>query len=77
MSTHIPFFVVGWMEHEPGAAEARWAGHIEYLKKRYSPYQDAVELDEEAIELEWKILPGFTTLTILQEIQEDLEEKNI
>ena len=30
----------------------------------------------EAIEFEWQILPGFTTLTILQEIQMDLERTN-
>ena len=32
-------------------------------------------IDGEAIE--WKIVPGFSTLTILQEIQKDLEKNNI
>ena len=34
--------------------------------KRFPSYQDEVVLDGEAIELEGKILPGPTTLTILQ-----------
>ena len=33
--------------------------------------------DGEATEFEWKNFPGFTTLTILKEIQMDLERKNI
>ena len=36
-----------------------------------------MNLDGEAIEFEWKIRPGFTTLTVLKEIQMDLERKNI
>ena len=46
------------------------------ISKRYPSYQDAVGLDGEPIEFEWKILPRFTTLTILKEIQLDLERKN-
>ena len=42
----------------------------------HSSYQDAVGIDGEAIEFEWSNLPGFSTLTILHEIQKDLE-KNI
>ena len=33
--------------------------------------------DGEAIEFEWTSFPGFTTLTILKEIQKDLESKNM
>ena len=34
-------------------------------------------IDGEAIEFEWKILQGFSTLSILQEMQRNLQEKNI
>ena len=33
--------------------------------------------DGEAIEFEWKNVPGFSSLSILQEIQKDLARKNI
>ena len=67
---------VGKIEQNPGAADAKWTGQVEDLK-RYPSYQNAVGLDGEAIEFEWKNFPGFTTLTILKEIQMDLERKNI
>ena len=34
-------------------------------------------IDRQAIEFEWKIFQGFSSLSILQEIQQDLEKKNI
>ena len=34
-------------------------------------------IDGEAIALEWEIVPGFSTFSILQEIQKDLEGKNM
>ena len=34
------------IEHNPGAADAKWTGQIEDLK-RYSSYQDAVGFDEQ------------------------------
>ena len=58
-----------------GATE-RWKGQIEDLKK-CSSYQDAVGLDGEAIEFEWNIFPEFSSLSLLREIQNDLETKNI
>ena len=61
---------VGKVEQEPGVARAKWAGQMEDFK-RYPSYRDAVGLDGEAIEFEWKHFPGFSTLTILQEIQND------
>ena len=54
---------VGRMEHEPGAA-------------KYCSYQDAVGLDGEAIEFEWKKIPRISTLTILQEIVKDLGKEH-
>ena len=45
---------VGKAEQDPGAADAKWTGQIEDLK-RYPSYQDAVGLDEEAIVFELKI----------------------
>ena len=66
---------VGRMEQEPGATE-RWKGQVEDPKK-CSSYQDAVEIDGEAIEFEEKNIPGFSKLSVLQEIQEDLAGNNI
>ena len=66
---------VGKIEQNPGAADAKWTGQIEDLK-RYPSYQDAVGLDGEAIEFEWTNFQGFTTLTVLKEIQTDLARKN-
>ena len=66
---------VGKIEQNAGAADAKWTGQIEDLI-RYPSYQDAVGLDGEAIEFEWKRFPGFSTLTVLKEIQMDLERKN-
>ena len=54
----------------------RWKGQVEGLWL-FSSYQDAVGMDGEAIEFEWKIFPGFASLSILQEIQQDLARKNI
>ena len=66
----------GKIEHNPGAADAKWTGQVEDLK-RFPSYQDAVGLDGEAIEFEWKKFPIFTTLTMLKEIQMDLGRKKI
>ena len=66
---------MGKIEQAPGAAGAKWAGQMEDLK-RYPSYQDAVGIDGEATEFEWKNFPRFRTLTILKEIHMDLERKN-
>ena len=39
--------------------------------------KNIVGIDRDAIEFEWNIFPGFSSLKILQEIQPDLEKKNI
>ena len=54
---------VGQVKDISGATE-RWKGQVEDLKK-YSSYQDAVGLDGEPIEFEWKIVPGFSSLSLL------------
>ena len=67
---------VGQMEDSKEAIEG-WRGQVERLSL-YSSYQDVVRrIDGEAIELEWNIFPGFSSLAILQEIQKDLARKNI
>ena len=66
---------VGQVKEISGATE-RWKGQAEGLKK-YSSYQDAVGVDGEPIEFEWKNFSGFSSLSILREIQKDLETKNI
>ena len=40
-------------------------------------YGELLGIDGEAIEFEWNILPGFTSLQILQEIQDDSQKWNI
>ena len=82
VSVHAESFVcvgkvkrVGKLEQEPSAADADWTGQIEDLIK-YPSYQDAVGVDGEAVEVEWKIFTGLTTPTIVKEIQMDLEREN-
>ena len=43
----------------------------------YSSYRDAVGIDGGAIGFEWKNFQGFSSLSILRDIQQDLEKKNI
>ena len=61
------------MNDSPGATE-RWKGQAEGLKL-YSSYPDAVGIDGEAIELESTNFPGFSSSSILQEIQKRLGEE--
>ena len=42
---------------------------------KYSSYQDAVGNDGEAIDFEWTNFPGFSSLSILEQIQQDLEKR--
>ena len=55
--TLIPFFVSEKAKDISGAT-ARWTGQVKDLKK-YSSYQDAVGIDGEATELEWKFSQDF------------------
>ena len=57
-------------------AIARRDGEVEELKM-YPSNQEAAGIDGEPIEFEWNIFPGFSSLGILQKIQEDLKRKNI
>ena len=67
---------VGQVKHISGATE-RWKGPVEDLKKS-SSYQDAVGIDGEAIVFEWHNLPGFSSLSVLEEIRrESLAGKKI
>ena len=59
----------------PGTAERRWKGQVEDLRM-YSAHQDAVGNRWRSNRIR-EHFPGFSTLSILQEIQKDLEEKNI
>ena len=64
---------VGQMKDTPGAIE-RWKVEEEGLRL-YSSCQDAVGIDGEAIEFEWKNSPGFSSLSILQKIQDVVETR--
>ena len=61
---------VGQMKDSPEAIE-RWRGQVEGIRL-YSPYQVAVGIDGEAIEFEWKMFPGFSSLSILQEFRDQI-----
>ena len=63
---------MGKIEQHPGAADSKWTGQIEDLK-RFPSYREAVDLDGEAFEFEWRNFPGFTTWIFLKEIQMGLE----
>ena len=62
--------------NESKEAITRWEGQVEELKM-YLSYRELLGIDGEAIEFEWNIFPGFSSLKILQEIQRDKERKNI
>ena len=66
---------LGKTEQGSGAAE-KWKGKLEDVEM-YSPYQDAVGIDGDAIEFECKTFPDFSIMSILEEIQKDLIQKNI
>ena len=57
-------------------AKARWSSQVEEFQM-YFAVQEFLGIDGEAIEFEWNILPGFTTVQILQEMQSDLQCQNI
>ena len=59
----------------PGAIE-RWKGHVEELKL-YSSYQDAVGIDGEAIEFEWKNFQGFFIIVYSSRNPTEFEEGDI
>ena len=51
-------------------------GQVEEFKMSPS-YKELLGTDGAAIEFEWNIFPGFTSLQILQEIQNDLRKRNV
>ena len=57
-------------------ALTRWEGQVEEFKVSLS-YKELMKIEGEPIEVEWSILPEFSSLQILQKIQNDLRERNI
>ena len=51
----------------------RWEGQMEEFKMSAS-FRELLVIDGEALEFEWNILPGFTSLQILLEIQNNLQK---
>ena len=74
VSTQTPYYV--WRRCGLKEAKTRWEGQVEEFKMSVS-YKDLVGPDGEPTEFEWSILPGLTSLKILQKIQNDLRERNI
>ena len=66
---------VGQM-NESKEAIKRWEGQMEE-HKMFTSYKELLGIDGEAIEFEWKIFSGFSSLQILPEIQRDLKRKSI
>ena len=62
--------------YDNGDAIIRWEGQVEEFKMSAS-YKELLVIDEEPIEFEWNILTGFSSLQLLQKIQNDLRERNI
>ena len=62
--------------YDNGDAIIRWEGQVEEFKMSAS-YKELLVIDGEPIEFEWNILPGFSSLQLLQKIQNDLRERNI
>ena len=62
--------------HDNRDAIFRWKGQVEEFKMSAS-YKELLVFDGEPIEFEWNILPGFSSLQLLQKIQNDLRERNI
>ena len=52
-----------------------WDGQVEEFKMPLS-YKELLGVDGEAIDFEWNVIPGFSTLQILQEIQDDVRERD-
>ena len=62
--------------NESKDAIVRWEGQVEEFKMSPS-YKDLLGIDGEAIEFECNISRGFSSLQVLQEIQNDLRKRNI
>ena len=62
--------------NESKEAITGWEGHVEKFKM-YPSYKEPLGLGGEAIEVEWNIFSGFSSLLILQEIQQVLKRKSI
>ena len=55
---------------------ARWKGQVQDLEG-YQSYQDDLGVDGEAIEFEWKISQELQHRLFLQQIQKDMQDRNI
>ena len=56
-------------------AITRCEGQVEEFKMSPS-YKELLGIDGEPIEFDWNIFPGFSSMQILQKIQDDLRERN-
>ena len=57
-------------------ANRKWENQGEEFRQ-FNSYRESLGIDGEPIEFEWNIFPGLTSLEILQNIQGDLQERNI
>ena len=65
-----------WKMRDNRDAIRRCEGQVEEFNMS-AYYKELLGIDEEPIEFEWNILPGLSSLQILQKIQDDLQERNI
>ena len=64
------------MMNDSKDAITKWEGQVEVFKMSPS-YKELTGIDGEPIVFEWNVLPGLSSLQILQKIQDDLRERNI
>ena len=61
---------------EHSEANQRWKNQLEEFRQS-SSYRELFGMDGEPIEFEWNVLHGFSSLQILQKIEDDSRERNI
>ena len=58
---------------EPSETVKKWKEQLEWFTTT-TQYKELGRIDGEPMEFEWKIFPGFTTLQIIREIQNMMDE---
>ena len=58
---------------DPSEANRRWEGQVADFQL-FASCEELLGIDGDPIEFEWNIVPGLTSLQILQRIQNDLQE---
>ena len=65
--------IVSWKTKETSETVKKWKEQLEWFTTT-TQYKELGRIDGEPMEFEWKIFPGFTTLQIIREIQNMMDE---